>query len=284
VKRSRRGSVMIIVGLFAAGLSAAWGQEPSGRRGGRGNGGGSEATRVFLGLGPAPDEAAAKKGEPLFTQYCAGCHGDKGRGAQAPSLVRSVLVLHDEKGKEIGPVIRNGRPQAGMPAFPNFTADDLYNLSEYLHWQVELAANRGTYSTTYSALRNQVTGDAKKGEEFFNGAGGCKNCHSPTGDLAHIGTKFPQPAAMRSRFLWPARQGPVTAKVTLPSGQVVSGRIQHMTDFEVLLTDGSGKVHYWPRADVRVEIEDHLEGHRALLPKYSDDDIHNLTAYLETLK
>jgi mono/diheme cytochrome c family protein len=270
--------------VLAVAVPVAQAQEPAGRRGGRGGGGGSESTRVFLGLGPAPDAAAAKLGEPLFDTNCAGCHGEKGRGAQAPNLVRSVLVLHDEKGAEIGPVIRNGRPQAGMPAFPNLSPDDLYRLAEYLHQQVELAANRGSYGATYNGLRSQVTGDVKQGEEFFRGAGGCANCHSVAGDLAHLATKFPQATAMRSRFLWPAKPGPAVAKVTLPSGQTISGKIRHLTDFEVLLTDSAGSVHYWPRSEVKVEIEDDLAGHRALLPKYSDEDIHNLTAYLETLK
>jgi len=255
-----------------------------GGRGGRGGGGGARGTREFLGLGPAPDEAAAKKGEPLYAQNCATCHGVNARGAQGPNLVRSVVVLHDEKGEEIGPVIKNGRPQAGMPGMPNLSADDIYNIAQYLHLQVELAANRGTYSTTYNAIRSQTSGDVKKGEEYFNGAGGCKNCHSVTGDLAKIGSKFPQAAAMQSRFLWPASLGPVNAKVTLPSGQTVTGRIRTMTDFDLSLTDSSGEYHYWPRNQVKVEIEDKLAGHRALLAKYTDADIHNLTAYLVTLK
>src|SRR5215475_4673417 len=128
---------------------------PAGRGGGQGGRGGrggrAGTTREFLGLGPAPDEAAAKKGEPVYKQNCSTCHGETSRGAQGPNLVRSVLVLHDEKGEEIGPVIKNGRPQAGMPGFPSLSQDDLYNVSQYIHLQVELAANRGTYGSTYNA-------------------------------------------------------------------------------------------------------------------------------------
>src|SRR5215212_10993076 len=155
-----------------------------GGRGGRGGRGGSASTREFLGLGAngaAPDEAAAKKGEPLYKQNCAGCHGDRARGAQAPNLVRSAVVLHDEKDEEIGPVITKGRPP-GMPAFPQLSPDDVHNISQYLKMQVELAANRGTYSATYAGVRSQTSGDAKKGEAFF--ATACKSCHSTTGDLA----------------------------------------------------------------------------------------------------
>ena len=258
---------------------------PAGRgggQGGRGGRGGRGPTREFLGLGPAPDEAAAKKGEPLYKQYCSTCHGQNARGAQGPNLVRSVVVLHDEKGEEIGPVIKNGKPAAGMPGFPALSQDDLYNIAQYLHLQVELTANRGTYGATYGALRNQISGDARKGEAFFNGS--CKSCHSATGDLAKIGAKYPQAAALQSRFLWPATPGAETATVTTPSGQKITGTIRRLSDFDVSLTDANGEYHSWPRNRVSVHIEDKLGGHRALLPKYTDADIHNVTAYLVTLK
>ncbi len=257
---------------------AGRGGGPSGGRGGRGGRGGS--TREFLGLGPAPDEAAAKKGEPLYQQNCATCHGPNARGAQGPNLVRSVVVLHDEKGEEIGPVVKNGR--TGMPGFSALSPEDLYNISQYLHLQVELAANRGTYGSTYSALRSQTTGDASKGEAFFNVS--CKSCHSATGDLAKIGAKYQQASALQSRFLWPSTPGPETATVTTRSGEKITGTIRRLTDFDVSLTDAKGEFHAWPRDRVTVQIEDKLAGHRALLPKYTDVDIHNLTAYLVTLK
>jgi cytochrome c oxidase cbb3-type subunit 3 len=250
------------------------------RRGARG----AESTREFLGLGPAPDTAAAAKGEPLYKQNCASCHGEKARGAQGPNLVRSVLVLHDEKGEEIGPVVKNGRPQAGMPGFPNLSAQDLYDISQYLHLQVELTANRGTYRSTYSSLLSQTTGDPNKGEAFFNGAGRCNQCHSVTGDLAGVGKRFPQAAMMQARLLWPASQGPEKATVTLPGGQKVDATIKTLNDFDVSFYDASGEYHYYPRSQVAVQVEDPLKGHRALLPRYSDADIHDLAAYLETLK
>jgi mono/diheme cytochrome c family protein len=262
------------------------GRGAQGGRGGRGGrgGGGRGNTREFLGLGPAPDEAAAKKGEPLYKQNCSTCHGETARGAQGPNLVRSVLVLHDEKGEEIGPVIKNGRPQGGMPGFPTLGQDDLYNISQYLHLQVELAANRVTYGATYGALRNEVSGDAAKGEQFFKSAGGCANCHSVTDDLAKIGAKFPQASALQSRFLWPATPGRAKVTVTLASGESIAGTVRTMNDFDVSITDAKGGYHQWPRDQVKVQVEDRLSGHRALLPKYSDADIHNLTAYLVTLK
>jgi cytochrome c oxidase cbb3-type subunit III len=283
--------VRLLICFLAIGL-ALWGQEDvaparggggRGGRGGRGGGrGGAESTREFLGLGPAPDAAAAKKGEPLYKQNCATCHGDNARGAQGPNLVRSVVVLHDEKGEEIGPVIKNGRPQGGMPGFPNLSSDDLNNIAQYLHLQVELAANRGTYGQTYSAVRNQASGDPKKGEAFFDA--NCKSCHSATGDLAKIGARYGQAASMQSRLLWPTTPGPQHVTVTTASGQKVAGTVRTLNDFDVAVVDASGAYHSWKRGDVKVDTEDKLAGHRALLPKYTDDDIHNLAAYLVTLK
>src|SRR4029079_2424273 len=146
------------------------------------------------------------------------------RGAEGPNLVRSVTVLHDEKGETIGPVVLKGFPDKGMPAFPNFAEGQLYDIAQFLHLQVELVANRGIYKRL-----NVVTGDAKAGEAYFNGAGGCKSCHSPTGDLAHIAGRFPV-EQLQNRFVWPGgggfgggRGGARAQKVTvkLPSGQTV---------------------------------------------------------------
>ncbi len=264
--------VALLPGLFVKNPTA---QEPAGGGGRRGGN-----LREFLGLGPAPDAAAAKKGEPLYNQSCAGCHGKEGRGAQAPSLIRSPLVLHDEKGEKLAPILKDGR--GTMPGFPNLSKDDVYNLSQYIHLQVELTANRGTYGATYASLRNQATGNAEKGEEFFQG--NCTSCHSATGDLAKIGAKFPQVAVLKNRFLWPATPGPAKATVTTSAGKTIAGTVKTNNDFEISLLDAEGKYHYWPRPQVKVEIEDKLTGHRALLPKYSDADINNLAAYLVTLK
>jgi mono/diheme cytochrome c family protein len=252
-----------------------------GGRGGRGRGG-AQSTREFLGLGPAPDTTAAKLGEPLYKENCGACHGANARGAQGPNLVRSVVVLHDEKGNEIGPVIKQGRPQAGMPAFPNLSNDQIYQISEYLHLQVELAANRGSYGQTYGSLRNQTTGNAEQGKAFFDAH--CTECHSATGDLAHIATKFPQASTMQARFLWPAERGAQKATVTTANGQTFTGSVRELDDFTISLVDASGEYHQWPLDKVTVKTDDKLAGHRALLPKYSDADIHNVTAYLLTLK
>jgi cytochrome c oxidase cbb3-type subunit III len=238
--------------------------------------------REFLGLGPAPDPVAAERGRPLYASSCAFCHGEKGRGASGPSLIRSPLVLHDEKGESLGAVMLNGRPDKGMPAFPSLTEKQRYDIAQFIHLQVELAANRGTYRRL-----DVVTGDAKKGEAYFNGAGRCNSCHSTDGDLAHIGGKYPADQ-LQTRFLWPAPFGERArkAKVTLKSGESFSGTIEHLDDFEISIRDSSGNYHSWSRETdaVKVEVEDRLIAHRRLLDQYTDEDVHNLLAYLVTLK
>lgn len=253
---------------------------PARRPGGRGD------TRDFLGLGPAPDAAAADRGEKLYGPNCGFCHGAKANGAEGPDLVRSPLVLHDEKAELIGPVIHSGRADKGMPPFPGFTDAQLYDIAQFLHMRVELAVNRGLYK-----VQNIVTGDAKAGAQYFNGPGRCTTCHSISGDLAHVGSKF-QPSDLQQAFLYPTARGfqasgPKVSevKVTLPSGEVITGNLKRLDDFNVSLYDSSGEYRSYALAPgVKVDVEDKLAGHRELLKQYTDSDMHNLTAYLATLK
>lgn len=238
-----------------------------------------ERGRQFLGLAPPADPIAAARGQKLFAQNCSFCHGANATGAEGPDLVRSTLVLHDEKGETIGPVVLKGRPGRGMPAFSTFTEAQIYDLAEFLHQRVEQAANRFGYK-----IQNVVIGNAKAGEQFFR-AGGCAGCHSPSGDLAHIASKF-EPADLQAQFLYPSQtvESAPAVEVTLASGETVRGKLKSIDDFEISIWDSSGAYRSWPRSQVKVHIEDPLAAHRALLDKYTDADMHNLLAYLETLK
>lgn len=169
-----------------------------------------------------------------------------------------------------------------MPPFPQLSVEDIHNIDQYVKLQIELAANRGTYGATYGDLRNKVTGDAAAGQVFFEAH--CKQCHSATGDLAHIGSKFQQAAQLQQRFLWPAIPGPGKGTVTTRSGERVAGTLLKNDDFFVALRDSTGAFHEWPKDQVKLEVEDKLAGHRAILPLYSNSGIHNMTAYLVTLK
>ena len=204
LRRSLLFAAALVLSMLTSSLLAQEDAPPTagrgaqGGRGGRGGrgGGGRGNTREFLGLGPAPDEAAAKKGEPLYKQNCATCHGENARGAQAPNLVRSVVVLHDEKGEEIGPVIKNGRPQGGHAGIPESLARTTIQ-----HLAVPQTAGRTGRQSRHlrrrptERLRNQSRGDPKKGRGFFNGAAAATSAIRRTGDLAKIGAKFPQASA-----------------------------------------------------------------------------------------
>lgn len=173
-----------------------------------------------------------------------------------------------------------------MPPFPNFTAAQLSDIAEFLHQRVELAANRGTYK-----LLGVVTGNAQAGEAYFNGAGKCSTCHSITGDLAHIASKI-EPGDLQQRMLYPGARGyePAAPRVTnvtvtLPSGKSITGTLHLIDDFNVSLYDANGDYHsYAIGPGVKVEVEDKLAAHRQLLDQYTDADMHNLVAYLVTLK
>lgn len=240
---------------------------------------GGQRTREFLGLGAPPDPVAAERGEKLYVSNCAFCHGAKANGAEGPDLVRSALVLHDEKADLIGPVVLEGRPDKGMPAFASMTAAQVSDVAEFLHMRVELTANRGLYK-----VQNIVIGDARAGEAYFTAH--CKSCHAS--NLAHIATKY-DPVDLQTAFLWPAAARGLTVKpakvtITLPSGETITGTLKRIDDFDVSIYDAEGEYRSWPRDRVKVEIPDPLRGHRELLTKYTDADMHNLLSYLVTLK
>src|SRR5581483_3472304 len=126
-------------------------------------------------MGPHVDQAAAERGRKIFVPTCGFCHGNDARGKSGPDLVRSALVLHDNKGDTIGPVIRNGRPDRGMPAFPSLSSEQIADISTFLHSRAADASNRFAYK-----IGDIVTGNPQKGAAFFNGEGHCDTCHSPT--------------------------------------------------------------------------------------------------------
>lgn len=241
--------------------------------------------------GAKEDPAAFERGAKLYTTHCAGCHGATGRGGPgAPDLVRSLLVLDDEKGILIAPVLREGRPDLGMPK-PGLSEAQIADLVAWLHVQTYSAGHRSTY-----AFLDVLTGDARKGEAYFQGAGKCSSCHSPTGDLKGIGSHY-DGYALQSRWLQPrggrggrggagSSRSTVTVTVTPADGKAISGTLDHIDDFNVSLRDSEGIYHSFNRdgEKPKVEVHDPLKAHTDLLSRYSDADIHNVTAYLVTLK
>lgn len=237
------------------------------------------------------DPAVVERGRKVFVPTCGFCHGNDAHGKSGPDLVRSALVLHDKGGDTIGPVIRNGRPDRGMPAFSSLTAEQIADISTFLHSRAGDVSNRFAYK-----IGNIVTGNARKGSAFFNGEGHCDTCHSPSGDLAHIAAKY-DAVELQRRMLYPVPNmidvfmgkavkppAPTKVTVTLASGDKVSGTLDHLDEFNVSLHDSEGWYLSYARDEVQLELKDPRAAHEALLPKYTDEDMHNVLAYLETLK
>jgi cytochrome c oxidase cbb3-type subunit 3 len=236
---------------------------------------------------PPADPAAVDRGKALYGVNCQFCHGADTRGGDSgPSLLRSGIVLDDQHGELIAPVVRAGRP--GMPKFA-LTDEQIADVAAFVH-----TFRAAGYDESRVKPPSIVVGDATAGEAFFNAK--CGSCHSAGGDLRGLATTIPDPRLLQQTWLLPGsgagRGGPpvqvkpTTVTVTLPSGEKVEGRLDRADDFVVALTmaDGTRRSFATNGDTPRVEIHDPLQPHKDLLRTYSDADIHNVTAYLVTLK
>ena len=171
--------------------------------------------------------------------------------------------------RSIGPVILNGRPDKGMPHFA-FTPEQITDIANFLHNAVNAAADRDNYK-----ILNIVTGDSKAGEAYFTGAGQCTSCHSVTGDLKGIATKYDPPTLqgkfIQPGFTWMEGNPPksvfaISVTVTLPSGEKFTGRPVALDDFNVSLREADGSYHSFARTKdgPKIEINNRLQAHMDL--------------------
>jgi cytochrome c oxidase cbb3-type subunit 3 len=268
------------------------------------------AAAVLLGAvrlgaqGPPPepprfDPEAVERGKQLHVNQCGFCHGSNARGgAQGPDLTRSALVQDDEGGKQLGAFLKVGRPERNMPKF-DLPEEAVADLATFYHATIDQVANRGKYQ-----ILNILVGDPRRGEAFFNGAGRCRACHSTTGDLARVASKYEDPATLQGRLVMPrGRRGPpqpgrseppphlrstaVVATVTEPSGESFTGPLVRLTDFDVTVYDAAAEqMRSWTRRDgsPRVVLKDPLQAHMDMLRRWTETDLHDTTAFLATLK
>jgi cytochrome c oxidase cbb3-type subunit III len=234
-----------------------------------------------------PEQVEA--GRPLFASQCGFCHGrDAAGGESGPDLTRSMLTAQDNRGDKIGPVIRSGRVDKGMPAF-NFSDAEMAAIVAFVHDQKRLAElQQGSRRTVEVA--DLQTGSAEAGRTYFNGAGGCARCHAPAGDLAGVATRL-QGLKLLQRMLYPEASDDVsrarpraTVTVTLRSGERVAGTLAYRDEFTIALKDSSGWYRSWPTNQVQFSVDNLLDAHAEQLGKYTDDDMHNVLAYLQTLR
>jgi cytochrome c oxidase cbb3-type subunit III len=222
------------------------------------------------------DPAASDRGKRVYTQFCINCHGALAKGTeQGPDLIRSPLVLRDRLGNEIGPALKKLANHK-----TDLTNAQVADLTHFLKDQIEATAkNRNPVSPP-----NVLTGDLEAGRAYFNGAGKCNTCHSPSGDLAGVGRKY-SPIDLQQRFLFPRRSKPLQVTVTPSGGQPVTGSLERIDDFSVALRDATGEYRAFTRGpNVKLDIDDPLTVHNQMLDAYTDQDMHNVVRYLESLK
>jgi cytochrome c oxidase cbb3-type subunit 3 len=226
------------------------------------------------------DSAAVDRGRKQFGESCGFCHGGDATGGRGSDLVRSPLVAHDVKGDKIGEVIRNGRPEKGMPS-QSLSDQQVSDIAAYLHFRLVESVESAGVPAAY-AVEKLLTGNAEAGKAYFQGAGGCKDCHSPSGDLAHIAGKYSS-IELASRMLYPDASR-VNCTVTFANGEQVKGTVKHVDEFVLVMKDSADRYRTFSRDQVKVELHDTLAAHRALLDKITPADFHNLFAYIATLK
>lgn len=220
-------------------------------------------------------------GDALFHQNCAFCHGRDAQGGESgPDLTQSKLVLSDKTGQQMANVIRQGRPETKMPGF-NFSTQELEGLIAFIRFRVKAVAEHpgGRRGVSVADLQ---TGNVEAGKAYFNGAGGCARCHSPEGDLKGVASRY-QGLALEEQMLYP-RRARSKLTVTLPSGETITGVLAYRDEFVVGLFDRQGTYHSWSAKRVKYAIDSPADAHVEQFPKYTDDDVHNLMAYLQTLK
>ena len=249
--------------------------------------------------GNAAANPAAARGQLTYTQNCSFCHGPDAHGGAegGVDLTRSTVVMGDPTGAPLIAFLKVGRPPR-MPAFNNLSDEQVQDVAAFVRAQAAPAAGRGGRQVNVA-----ITGDAQQGEQFFNGAGKCNTCHSVTGDMKGIGSKY-STLVLQGRIVLPRGTGgypgvsfgppvqgippgrPRTVTVTDSDGKITSGDLVSVSDFLVTLKDSGGVTHTFARNGnvPKVEIKDPLQAHLDMLPKLTNDQMHNLTAYLVTLK
>ena len=250
--------------------------------------------------GPPPDPVMAQRGDATYQQVCAACHGVLGKGGPggAPDITVSAIAMAVDGGRELNQFLQRGRPERGMPPFTLSEAEAI-DLSAKLRSLGFAAAPPAGGSA--AAVESVVVGDAAAGKAYFNGpVGQCNTCHavvagqaSPAANLANIATKYPNPRVLQNTmilnrtFFWtPAYSKDITATVSWRGGRTMTGYLSSVSDFKVIIRDEMDKEQSFPRRDGEpaVVLKDRMQHHLDMLPKYRDSDIHDLTAYLVTLK
>ena len=296
-----------LLGLTIAGMGRVTAQEtpqtppaPQGGRGGRGAGRGGGGGFVPGQQRPVGDPEQVARGKTLYGINCTGCHGADLRGGDmgGPNLLRSQVALSDQDGELIVPIIEGSRQSMGMPAI-GMSAADAKAAAAYVRSVLATIGRQGMPPAIGMPAPSVLVGDAGAGQAYFDSK--CAGCHSATGDLRGIATRIPDPKALQNAWVSggggrggrgggrggeAASARMVTATVTMPSGESAEGQLVRIDDFLVTLRLADESLRTFRRSGnlPKVEIGDPMKGHKDLLAVYTDKDMHDVTAYLVTLK
>ncbi|MCB1021427.1 MAG: c-type cytochrome [Bryobacterales bacterium] len=240
------------------------------------------------------DEATITRGEQIYTANCRFCHGADLRGGDSggPNLLRSKLVFNDKEGELIGPVVIQGSNTPGggmMPPIPMPPAD-IKALAGYLHKVQSTMRGQGNPPEGGEKELNVLVGDVNAGKDYF--ASTCASCHKAS-DMKGLSAKFPEAMDLQNYWVRGSGDPRVTGKAPSPStvvvkqgGKTFEGELVRYDDFTVSLKQKDGQYRSFSRTagPIEVEIDDPKQAHLNLLPKYQDKNIHDVTAYLASLK
>lgn len=228
-----------------------------------------------------PTPAQLQTGQRVFAAQCGFCHGRDAMGGETgPDLTRSAILRDDPGDGALRAVLRDGRTDKGMPAFRLADAE-VAAMAAFIRSQRAKADLPGARRTVDPA--DLQSGDAGRGREYFNGPGRCAACHSPSGDLAGIAGRL-KGLELLQRMLYPSKSKAATATITLQNGETFSGAIAYRDEFTIAVTDGSGRYRSWLARDVTIAVDNPLDAHLEQLARYTDDDMHDVLAYLQTMR
>jgi cytochrome c oxidase cbb3-type subunit III len=244
---------------------------------------------------PLASQDVLIRGKALYSSTCGSCHAADVRGVpgKGNNLIRSGVVLSDKAGELIADSVAKHNPKINL-----VDADNLA-ISEYLH---SIEATTGAQGSPpgrnpMGIELNVLVGDAKAGEAYF--AKACASCHSVTGDLQGIASKYPDAKGLQNGWFdgvvpgagrGGGGRGGMQATVTMPNGTQFEGRSIRKDDYIVILMLADGTRKSIP-LDVtpapKVEMKDPQEAHKKMAMALDDPDnknLHDITAFLWTLK
>ena len=294
---------VVVIGVVLLTLAVVGAQEPAGRGRGAGGRGGPADQRPEarqIPRTPVVDPLAHDRGRALWASHCIECHGSQARGSETgPNIIRTKTVNFDRSsftpGNVLGPFLKAGHPTQSGKVSASFTDEEIVDFAHFLRQRVN-DTMRGSAVFTPGDL---LVGNAKAGEAYFNGAGGCATCHNAsTRNLAGIRTRVATTVDLQQRMLFPGmgvrdrgRGAPpptnpnvVTVTVTPRSGPAMSGALVEQSDFYVTFRQADGTIRAFPTTGAKVVTTDPLQAHIDLLDRISDSQIHDVVAYLENLK